>query len=56
MPSWWVHWLYAVEMGVDPETNRQVDTIIDAAPFLSDETPFVGFELPDGVITALHSY
>lgn len=49
MPSWWVHRQFASAMGVDPELGRQVDTLIDAAPFLSDETPFIEFELPEGI-------
>lgn len=49
MPSWWVHRHFASQAGIDSEVAREVDTIIDAAPFLSDDTPFVKFNFPEGI-------
>ncbi len=51
MPSWWVHRLFAHELGLDVELSRIVDEIIDFAPILPDdyETAYGVFKFPEGV-------
>ena len=51
MPSWWVHRLFAHELGLDVELSRIVDEIIDFAPILQDnyETTYGVFKFPERV-------
>lgn len=51
MPSWWVHRLFAHELGLDVELSRIVDEIIDFAHILPDKykTTYGEFKFPEGV-------